>query len=459
MRPECAEVRPRLSPHLDGDLPAEAGAAVRKHLESCAECRAELELLRLTVSALRRLPELPAPAGILAGVRARLAPRPWHRRLAQRIGRGWRVGVPIGALASLLVIVGVVFFQARYPALRRAVTTPETQVASAPAPPPAGPPGAPAPADSPAPAEGPAPLRAPKAAAPVRPTPRKEGSSAVRRESPAPAPVLEATPPPAPAAPPTAPASAPPRPDAAAPQAALPAAPPAAPSLAPPAASEPAPAAALSQPAALPPRAEPFRSSAEAEVAAEAPRRESALDSREAAAPPRELGRRPLAEAAGESLGLGRRGYEAGEARALAPAPRSDFSKARSLAAGAPAFGGGPRQPAEEVEFLTLLSEDGDDIAYLRTLLRTEGGRLIKARTMNADLSREAIRPLRQQIPRARELRQAWEIGATVPRRNLGRFLEAVQGRPGYRVLERRPAGAPPGGAAEHQSIRINLFR
>jgi hypothetical protein len=115
----CDEIRALLPAQLDGDLEPGAAARVREHLEACPACREHREDLRLAVDALRRLPDLPAPASILAGVRARLRPVPWHRRLLGR--RPWLVGVPAGALATALVAVGVALFQARYPRLPQAV--------------------------------------------------------------------------------------------------------------------------------------------------------------------------------------------------------------------------------------------------------------------------------------------------------------------------------------------------
>ena len=101
----CRDVRADLSAYLDGELNAGLTSETRVHLESCAECRFELELLRRTVSALRGLPDLPPPAAILAGVRAHMRPEPWYRRLLD--GRRWPLGVPIGALATVLVVVGI----------------------------------------------------------------------------------------------------------------------------------------------------------------------------------------------------------------------------------------------------------------------------------------------------------------------------------------------------------------
>lgn len=116
----CRDVRADLSAYLDGDLDTGQTDAIRAHLDGCEACRSELELLRLAVGALRRLPELPPPAAILTGIRARLRPEPWYRRLLE--GRQWQLGMPIGALATVLVVVGIALFQSRYPEMQKSVT-------------------------------------------------------------------------------------------------------------------------------------------------------------------------------------------------------------------------------------------------------------------------------------------------------------------------------------------------
>jgi hypothetical protein len=113
----CRDVRADISAYLDDDLDPVLTGEVRAHLAACAACRSELDQLRLTVGALRRLPELPPPAAILAGVRTRLRPEPWYRRLPD--GRRWPPGVPVGALATLLVVIGISLFQTRHPGIER----------------------------------------------------------------------------------------------------------------------------------------------------------------------------------------------------------------------------------------------------------------------------------------------------------------------------------------------------
>ena len=61
-----------LSGYLDGDLPAEERARVEEHLDACAECREELELLQATLSALHDMPRLRAPGGFFETVMERV---------------------------------------------------------------------------------------------------------------------------------------------------------------------------------------------------------------------------------------------------------------------------------------------------------------------------------------------------------------------------------------------------
>jgi len=65
-------VQDLLSSYLDGDLSPQQRDEVEEHLASCAECREELEMLRLTLDALHDLPDLPAPAGFTDAVLSRI---------------------------------------------------------------------------------------------------------------------------------------------------------------------------------------------------------------------------------------------------------------------------------------------------------------------------------------------------------------------------------------------------
>jgi anti-sigma factor RsiW len=68
----CEVTRGRMQEHLDGQLPPGQAAAVDAHVETCATCRKELELLRQVDVALATLPLVPEPPGLVARVMARV---------------------------------------------------------------------------------------------------------------------------------------------------------------------------------------------------------------------------------------------------------------------------------------------------------------------------------------------------------------------------------------------------
>lgn len=104
---------------LDGALAPERAAAVRRHLEGCAGCRAERDRLAAAVAALRALPSAPDPSpSFTARLEARLAaerrPRSWLERLS---GSGWgpgalrwKIAAPVAAAA---IAASVVLFAVR----------------------------------------------------------------------------------------------------------------------------------------------------------------------------------------------------------------------------------------------------------------------------------------------------------------------------------------------------------
>jgi anti-sigma factor RsiW len=94
---DCPNVtmREMLPDLLNDRLPAVARAQVQAHVESCADCRAELEVLRRVRSA------LPAPRIEAAGIAARIAP---YRRPSRWVSasRSW----PLRAAAAVVLVVG-----------------------------------------------------------------------------------------------------------------------------------------------------------------------------------------------------------------------------------------------------------------------------------------------------------------------------------------------------------------
>ncbi len=96
----------RLSEFLDGELAIEERRAVAEHLEQCAACRAELEVLRRVVGALGALAARRAPAGFAGRVKDRLAARSARPALTV-LSAFWTRALLIAAM--LLIVLGLVF--------------------------------------------------------------------------------------------------------------------------------------------------------------------------------------------------------------------------------------------------------------------------------------------------------------------------------------------------------------
>ncbi len=64
-----------LSEYLDGDLPADTVAELERHIEECERCRAEVESLRATLTALGSLEPAEPPQDFLQQVNQKLRRR------------------------------------------------------------------------------------------------------------------------------------------------------------------------------------------------------------------------------------------------------------------------------------------------------------------------------------------------------------------------------------------------
>ena len=495
----CDEIRALLPAQLDGDLEPGAAARVREHLEVCAACREHREDLCLAVDALRRLPDLPPPASILAGVRARLRPVPWHQRLLGR--RPWLVGVPAGALATALVAVGVALFQARYPRLpqavgERAVPPPEIardvrQPVPEPQPRPQAPVGA-VRSGVPEPTPAPAAKRAP--APPAQTAVKAAPPPAVRTRAAGPphpqAPQSAGEPPPGgkvPLSPAGARdiAGARPEPFAAA------TAPAPVPVPARASAPEPAPQPA---PAPLPaPRttAAPRTVETRQEVLPlrTAPPQEAPPPARFAAplsgVSPRSLVGTPVPAGEGAASPFRASGPPAAGGRSVSRADRAPSAGDGAAASGtvtlrgaqAPAAGAGLRmagapkpppgpaseqqaQPPEMLEGLTVLLAAGEDLEEIKALVRRDGGRTVETRVLEPRERREAFAPHRARAGLRGEVSRGWRLTVRMPPRAVAGFAESVERRPGRLVLERRTVPLPPRGRpAELQTLHITVLR
>jgi predicted anti-sigma-YlaC factor YlaD len=57
----CSEAKAFFSEHLDGTLSKKSRAAMRRHLESCPNCRADCESIMKSLKILKKLKEVDAP--------------------------------------------------------------------------------------------------------------------------------------------------------------------------------------------------------------------------------------------------------------------------------------------------------------------------------------------------------------------------------------------------------------
>ena len=72
--PECRDIRMAASDYIDGDPGETQVERVRAHLGGCRACRAFVDTLVETVRLLGTMKrDEPAPAGLKAGIRARIA--------------------------------------------------------------------------------------------------------------------------------------------------------------------------------------------------------------------------------------------------------------------------------------------------------------------------------------------------------------------------------------------------
>ena len=94
------------------EIDAAGRSAVERHLPQCAECRAELDQLRLTTAALRVLPDVEIPQRIAFVSDKVFEPSRWSR---------WFTGARLGFASALIMAVALVTVVYRQP-----VVTPVT---------------------------------------------------------------------------------------------------------------------------------------------------------------------------------------------------------------------------------------------------------------------------------------------------------------------------------------------
>jgi hypothetical protein len=118
----CEQVHEHLSAYLDKELTAELSAAVRSHLDSCAECRTLLAELRATADLLGRLPVHAAPEQMAQDVQRQIERRalvggappaeeqPRERTLPVHRARLWPRALAVAATVALAAGIGILAY-------------------------------------------------------------------------------------------------------------------------------------------------------------------------------------------------------------------------------------------------------------------------------------------------------------------------------------------------------------
>jgi hypothetical protein len=123
----CEQAHEHLSAYLDKELTAELSAAVRSHLDSCAECRALLAELRATADLLGRLPVHAAPEQMAQDVQREIERRalvggappaeeqPRERTLPVHRARLWPRALAVAATVALAAGIGILAYLTQNP--------------------------------------------------------------------------------------------------------------------------------------------------------------------------------------------------------------------------------------------------------------------------------------------------------------------------------------------------------
>lgn len=100
---EHEQAQPLLSEFCDGTLSDESQADLEAHLEQCAECRADLGLLRRTIEAVQRLQTPKAPPKFAARVHRCALRAGLFQTRHQRIAR--RLSTPLYSSSAMIVLL------------------------------------------------------------------------------------------------------------------------------------------------------------------------------------------------------------------------------------------------------------------------------------------------------------------------------------------------------------------
>lgn len=105
---QCQQVQLLLNRYIDGEISEAVRGELDRHLEACAVCRAEVELLRKLEPLLAELPVPPLPADLTTSILRRAA-TPERTGSSVIIWRDWWTSAttPLRAAAVVILMVGL----------------------------------------------------------------------------------------------------------------------------------------------------------------------------------------------------------------------------------------------------------------------------------------------------------------------------------------------------------------
>jgi len=109
----CKKIHKLIPDFLCEALPPEDAEEVRRHIESCPACRAEVRVCEATWKTAGEIRDVKPRPGFTRSVRQRLErePRPIRRRTGA--SRGVSIKIALTAAACILVAIGLFFFMRR----------------------------------------------------------------------------------------------------------------------------------------------------------------------------------------------------------------------------------------------------------------------------------------------------------------------------------------------------------
>ena len=118
----CEEIQYHLSVYLEDEVAPAERRTIESHLQECARCRHELNLLQQTVSALQSIEEIEVPSHLTTAIEARVSTRKYPRRqnLISRLFFPMHIKLPLEAAALILIALGAVYLYRSSPELAQA---------------------------------------------------------------------------------------------------------------------------------------------------------------------------------------------------------------------------------------------------------------------------------------------------------------------------------------------------